>query len=1576
MRTEIIWSQRAGQGEVYGMVCTSDGEKLFAVSDNKVKVITPDGEVLRTIDTPHTRIANIAAHPTDQKIVTVGMDNQVIFMDASGTALFKYGHNTEIQCCAFSPDGKYFLTGADGDIGIYSNGAQRVNKIRTDQLVRAVAWSPTSQWFVIANESGLIQFLDVEGKEFNRCECGAPIWQMKVVNEKFFKKTAETEDDEEPEIALNDVGIYGMQKEAALKNESEFKQNPTAEAFIKQNKVNEERLLMISWDQKYRVINPGSLAHSGVLIQQKRLFSGSKKQKKLQDKENPFLISESRIPFIPLSFELIKQYAVVGGVGGKVIILNAETGACLLDMFQVNELDPFIVQCPRSVLVKRSVQDQAQYKEALQKAMKEREEHTLSYFGLNNTQIYSMCKIEPNLLVIGLHNGIVLCLRFHFNAVDAVYKNFYAVREGLTQIVVKNMTTNSECRMDVGAYVQNIAISNTKLVVMSGQKLDVYSVKDGSAQKRAVESVLRQEHQRAKKGAIVLEFVKQHQIRFKCKKICVASEHFIICGHDYVTALTFEGTHTTSWRFKDTIINCCKVIGGITGQENIIIGTQDGRALLLKIGNRFPIEAVKHHVPIVNVDVNAHRNLIAIVDSNDKMYVFDYFSGNFRSTAAQEPIYSLQNIQTCSFDLVLPNVIAVSSGQKIHLCIDGTIVYTHTVSCEKATIVIQNGSANYNVNWTKAQEGFGINCIDTTEVPMTPNVTHHVKKVFQFLAAGVTDFEFYEELDMALQAAALGVPVSYWMDIAVASLFAGQVKLAKEALSMIGNVRALKILAEVEQMNKSQQQFQYVALALSLVGNFADAAMLYGATGDSQTATELLYFTRQDGLLDIGPFTSLIGAITQKLINKLLTEFSQKSGVSLSELNPLPNLSLYFKLGSSEEDMKKFRSELLENSKKQNKSNKYLDFLQIYEQQPVQSGQQIQKAQYQYSQDFRIMLRRELQALTPNVQHKQELLSKHARFLEQVSDWQAASSSWMDAGDCEKAVQVLINNRQTNTLLRLVRILPPVNQKKQKKNDLEDDFDYEARKDDQVNNQNLISAFQMVLKYFEAIGDFESALFIAQRLGDQLALLRLFVSQNLWDNVEDLGKIYPEMLPAIHEARAAAYLREGNFMAALARLRMAGNNEKEVAMIRALIDAATVECKFDMARSLVCQLQQQMIMQKGVGQPYYGALKALRSKILIMSAYVHLMQHLYVTFGSPDPANMRLMDLDKAQQANPFIISICTFLCNYSMLPQEIAKLDEVYLQKFESMEFQDQTSNKLQVQETNQFVNSNSKPQLGSLSQLDLGNSQRSLPPGIPEALVWLALSQASKVSPKLNYVSMQHLLQMRLPQSLYTQIRKNFMKAKPAGLRTKPDEICDRCPRCNQQLDIIQQQVLTQRDMDILLSLPMCSPSLSDICKKCGTPIVRSAISLQILPLIPIEPSEDSSIMELIEKVSSVRIADAHGQVIRVDDGLMLQNLQQVLREAPVVEDGRGVVLPREFYDQIGPTRAFIVNDSAADPVKFKELAVDGVVKRVYVITDENADVHFCQKCEFFFQSDEFEEAFVMTGKCPVCQNEDLMM
>lgn len=122
-----------------------------------------------------------------------------------------------------------------------------------------------------------------------------------------------------------------------------------------------------------------------------------------------------------------------------------------------------------------------------------------------------------------------------------------------------------------------------------------------------------------------------------------------------------------------------------------------------------------------------------------------------------------------------------------------------------------------------------------------------------------------------------------------------------------------------------------------------------------------------------------------------------------------------------------------------------------------------------------------------------------------------------------------------------------------------------------------------------------------------------------------------------------------------------------------------------------------------------------------------------------------------------------------------------------------------------------------------------------------------------------------------------------------------------------------------------------------------MRSVVSLKVLPLVLVEPAEDSSTMELIEKISGVKLNNPQSaQVIRVqDDGLTDAELVEVLKNETVSEDGRGVALPREFYEKVGPDRCFVVDDHSTNPERFRELAVNGVVKRVFVCVDSNASI-----------------------------------
>lgn len=53
----------------------------------------------------------------------------------------------------------------------------------------------------------------------------------------------------------------------------------------------------------------------------------------------------------------------------------------------------------------------------------------------------------------------------------------------------------------------------------------------------------------------------------------VCTEHFILGGRDFVAAFDLEGQCITSWRFKDTQINCMRMIGGAPGSESVVLGT-------------------------------------------------------------------------------------------------------------------------------------------------------------------------------------------------------------------------------------------------------------------------------------------------------------------------------------------------------------------------------------------------------------------------------------------------------------------------------------------------------------------------------------------------------------------------------------------------------------------------------------------------------------------------------------------------------------------------------------------------------------------------------------------------------------------------------------------------------------------------------------------------------------------------------------------------------------------------------------------------------------------------------------------
>lgn len=52
------------------------------------------------------------------------------------------------------------------------------------------------------------------------------------------------------------------------------------------------------------------------------------------------------------------------------------------------------------------------------------------------------------------------------------------------------------------------------------------------------------------------------------------------------------------------------------------------------------------------------------------------------------------------------------------------------------------------------------------------------------------------------------------------------------------------------------------------------------------------------------------------------------------------------------------------------------------------------------------------------------------------------------------------------------------------------------------------------------------------------------------------------------------------------------------------------------------------------------------------------------------------------------------------------------------------------------------------------------------------------------------------------------------------------------------------------------MCSPTLANVCKYCGNVNIRSATTLEVLPLLLITYTDDSNIDEFLSIAESVKI------------------------------------------------------------------------------------------------------------------------
>lgn len=120
----------------------------------------------------------------------------------------------------------------------------------------------------------------------------------------------------------------------------------------------------------------------------------------------------------------------------------------------------------------------------------------------------------------------------------------YAFRSQMTDVVIQDLTTQSEARIRCRDLVKKIAIYKDRMAVQLPNQINIYEIghaENGDADAR------------------ILHKIKQ---KIECNLLVVCSRNIILCHEKRLQCLSFEGVKEKQWQM-DSLIRYIKVTGGM-----------------------------------------------------------------------------------------------------------------------------------------------------------------------------------------------------------------------------------------------------------------------------------------------------------------------------------------------------------------------------------------------------------------------------------------------------------------------------------------------------------------------------------------------------------------------------------------------------------------------------------------------------------------------------------------------------------------------------------------------------------------------------------------------------------------------------------------------------------------------------------------------------------------------------------------------------------------------------------------------------------------------------------------------------
>ncbi|XP_027133028.1 intraflagellar transport protein 122 homolog isoform X2 [Larimichthys crocea] len=399
------------------------------------------------------------------------------------------------------------------------------------------------------------------------------------------------------------------------------------------------------------------------------------------------------------------------------------------------------------------------------------------------------CRVKPdsNFVVLGCQDGTIACYQLIFSTVHGLYKDRYAYRDSMTDVIVQHLITEQKVRIKCRELVKKIAIYRNRLAIQLPEKIliyELYSDDFSDMHYRIKEKICR---------------------KFECNLLVVCSQNIILCQEKRLQCMSFTSVREKEW-VMESLIRYIKVIGGPPGREGLLVGLKNGAILKIFVDNPFPITLLKLSTSVRCLDMSASRNKLAVVDEHNTLLVYDI---NSKELLFQEP-----NANSVAWNTQCEDMLCFSGNGYLNIKASNFPVHQQKM---QGFMVGYNGSKIFCLH---------VYSMSAVEVPQSAPMYQYLER------------KMFKE---AYQIACLGVTDSDWRDLATEALEGLDFDTAKKAFIRIRDLRYLELINSIEERKKRGENDNELFLAdvYAYQGKFHEAAKLYKRTGHESRALSM-----------------------------------------------------------------------------------------------------------------------------------------------------------------------------------------------------------------------------------------------------------------------------------------------------------------------------------------------------------------------------------------------------------------------------------------------------------------------------------------------------------------------------------------------------------------------------------------------------------------------------------------------------------------------------------------------------------------------------------------------------------------